>query len=161
MSFSAIFKSRTDVLFAVCRTALAIAIFVCVAGGCGPKDTRVRRVPASGIVLYKGEPVADADVVLESGGSTPAAAGKTDSAGRFRLTTFDTNDGAVPGEYKVTVRKVQVTLKAPAAATDDAVGPPPDEKWLLPAKYGHSESSGLTASVKENGENDFKFELQD
>jgi len=149
----------TDVLFPNCRTAVVIAIALFVAGGCGQKDMRVRRVPVSGTVLYKGEPVADAEVVFDSGGSTPAAAGKTDKAGRFQLTTFDLNDGAAPGEYKVSVRKVQVTSKAPKADTDDAVGVPPDEKWLLPVKYGNSATSGFTATVNESGENEFKFEL--
>jgi len=149
----------TDVLFAFCRAAVVIAIAPVLAGGCGPKDTRVRRVPVSGTVLYKGEFVADAEVVFDSGGNTPAAAGKTGATGRFRLTTFDTNDGAVPGEYKVAVRKVQVISKAPKAASDDAAGPPPDEKWLLPAKYGNSATSGFTASVKETGENEFEFKL--
>ena len=159
MSFWAIFESMTDVLFAVSRATVMFAIALFAAVGCGPKDTRVRRLPASGTVLYKGEPVADAEVVFDSGGSSPAAAGKTDASGRFQLTTFDTNDGAVPGDYKVAVRKVQVIRKAPAPAADDAVGPPPDEKWLLPMKYGNSATSGFTATVNETGENDFKFEL--
>ena len=149
----------TDRLFRCCRAAVVFAIALFVAGGCGSKDARVPRVPVTGTVLHKGQPVADADVVFDSGGSTPAAAGKTDTTGRFQLTTFDTNDGAVPGEYTVTVRKVQVISKAPAAATDDAVGPPPDEKWLLPVKYGRSETSGLTAKVEASGPNDFKFDL--
>jgi hypothetical protein len=101
-------------------------------------------------------------VVFDPVGSTPAATGTTDTNGRYQLTTFDTNDGAAPGDYKVIVRKIQVISGANSPpATDDAVGQPPDEKWLLPAKYGQSESSGLTATVKENAANDFKFELQE
>ena len=107
-----------------------------------------------------GQPVAEATVIFEPLGSTPAATGTTDAAGRFVLTTFDANDGTVPGEYKVAVRKVQV-IKAerPANAPDDLVTPPPDEKWLLPMKYGNTTTSGFTASVKAEGKNDLKFEL--
>jgi hypothetical protein len=101
-------------------------------------------------------------VLFEPLGSTPAATGTTDAKGQFRLTTFGTDDGAVPGEYKVAVRKVQVIPSSrPGDAPDDLVTPPPDEKWLLPMKYGYSESSGLTATVKADAKNDFKFELPD
>ena len=149
----------TDVLFAYCRAAVMFAAALFIAVGCGKNDTRVRRVPVSGTVLLKGDSVGDATVVFEPVGSTPAAAGKTDATGRFRLTTFDSDDGAVPGEYKVSVRKIQVQSSNKPPASDDAVGAPPDEKWLLPAKYGNSATSGFTATVNESGANDFKFEL--
>jgi hypothetical protein len=106
--------------------------------------------------------VADAAVIFEPVGSTPAASGQTDAAGRFRLTTFDANDGAVPGEYKVAVQKVQVIAsERPAKAADDLQRPPPNEKWLLPMKYANTATSGFTATVKAGGENQFKFELLD
>jgi hypothetical protein len=146
----------------VFRPAWVIAIALTLVWGCGKTDTRARRVPVSGTVLYKGQPAAEATVLFDPVGNTPAATGKTDASGRYQLTTFDANDGAVPGEYKVVVRKVQVIPGSkPETASDDFAGLPPDEKWLLPTKYGHSESSGLTATVKENAANDFKFELQD
>jgi len=144
------------------RAVVVVAIALGLLSGCTKSDSRPRRVPVSGLVHYKGQPVADATVLFEPVGSTPAATGKTDASGRYQLTTFDANDGAVPGEYKVMVRKVQVIPGSkPESASDDFAGAPPDEKWLLPTKYGHSESSGLSASVKENTANDFKFELQE
>ena len=78
------------------------------------------------------------------------------------MTTFDTDDGAVPGEYNVAVRKVQVISGGkPVNASDDYAGPPPNEKWLLPAKFGQSATSGLKATVKEGENNEFQLELQD
>ena len=50
---------------------------------------------------------------------------------------------------------------APADAPDDFAGAPPDEKWLLPAKYGNTATSGFTAAVKADAKNDFKFDLPD
>jgi hypothetical protein len=143
---------------AVCVVGLALF----VVNGCAKKDTRVRRVPVSGTLFRMGQPVAEATVIFEPLGSTPAATGTTDANGQFRLTTFDIDDGAVPGEYKVAVRKVQVIPgNRPSEAPDDLATTPPDEKWLLPVKYGHSDSSGLTANVKPDAKNDFKFELPD
>jgi hypothetical protein len=143
-----------------------IAFVVCFAAafecGCAKKDTRPARVPVSGTVLHKGQPVAQATVIFEPVGNTPAAAGETDAAGRFQLTTFDTGDGAVPGEYKVAIRKVQLNRgDRSEQASDDQVGPPPDEKWLLPAKYGYTNTSGLAATVQADAKNEFKFELAD
>jgi hypothetical protein len=147
-----------------CRILAAaglVGIALAVASGCGSKkDSRPRRVPVSGTVLRMGQPVAAATVLFEPLGSTPAATGETDAAGQFRLTTFDPGDGAVPGEYAVAVRKVEVIpSNRPGDAPDDLATPPPDEKWLLPVKYGHTTSSGLTATVKADATNDFKFEL--
>jgi hypothetical protein len=143
--------------------AWLLCLTLALLGGCSTKsDNRPRRVPVSGVVMYKGQPVEEATVLFEPTGGTPAATGTTDSAGRYRLTTFEAGDGAVPGEYKVAIRKVKVIRgKSAEPVPDDYVGPPPDEKWLLPTKYGYSESSGLTASVKEGAENQFKFELAD
>lgn len=137
------------------------ALSVVAPSGCsGAKDNRPARVPVSGQVLHKGQPVEGATVIFEPVGSTPAATGQTDAAGRFQLTTFDPNDGAVAGEYQVAVQKIQVTRgNRPANAPDDLVTPPPEEKWLLPMKYGNSTTSGFTASVKAEAKNEFKFEL--
>ena len=151
---------------AFCRTLTAvfsIGIALAVISGCtSTKDNRPRRVPVTGTVLRMGEPVAQATVIFEPVGSTPAATGETNATGQFRLTTYDTDDGAVPGEYKVAIRKVQVIAgDRPSEAPDDLAAAPPDEKWLLPVKYGHTASSGFTATVKADAKNDFKFDLTD
>jgi hypothetical protein len=129
-------------------------------GGCGKNDDRPDRVRVTGAVLRAGQAVADASVIFEPLGNTPAATGTTDAAGRFELSTFDADDGAVPGEYRVAVRKVQVIrAERPAGAPDDLAMPPPEEKWLLPMKYGDTTTSGITASVKAETKNEFKFEI--
>jgi hypothetical protein len=143
------------------HAAATILLALLVLTGCGKKDTRPRRVQVTGAVLHMGQPVDHATVIFEPAGSTPAATGLTDASGQFKLTTYDADDGAVPGEYKVAIRKVEVIKSdKPADAPDDFVGPPPDEKWLLPAKYGQTTTSGFTATVKDNAQNNFKFELQ-
>src|SRR6478672_6692857 len=66
-----------------------------------------------GTVLYKNQPVEGATVNFLPKGETPGAKpahGRTDSGGHFTLTTyFDPTDqpvGALPGEYSVTITKI-------------------------------------------------------
>lgn len=132
-------------------------------GGSGDKwtDARPETYPVSGTVLYNDEPVEGATVIFSPVGHENGAVGLTAANGEFQLRTFEPNDGAVAGDYKVTIRKVEVI-------SDGADGPPaiPDptpapleERSFLPERYGKAASSGLTASVKEEGGNTFKFEL--
>src|SRR5258708_13293449 len=63
-------------------------------------------VKVEGIVKVDGKPTADVLVQFisqEKGGRD--ANGTTDENGVFHLTTFNTNDGALPGSYKVIVAK--------------------------------------------------------
>jgi hypothetical protein len=83
----------------LCGLILSISWLSSGCGGSGAKP-----VPVSGILLEDGKPLAAARVTfnpVESNGRM--AFGLTDSEGRFRLTTFKHNDGALPGRYKITV----------------------------------------------------------
>jgi hypothetical protein len=144
--------------FSVFSAAVALA-------GCGGGDEwsadRPKPVPVSGIVLYKQQPVAGATVVFHPEGHAHAATGQTDAAGKFQLQTLKPNDGAVPGEYKVTVRKVEVQAGAEEEMTQVDDTSSPEQRSLLPDHYGGTESTDLTASVTEGGANNFEFELKD
>jgi hypothetical protein len=69
--------------------------------GCGDAKT----VKIQGALTLDGKPLAGAMVTFlpfnEKEGR--AAGGRTDSSGSFHLTTFKTDDGALPGKYRVTV----------------------------------------------------------
>src|SRR5262245_11396137 len=79
---------------------LAVASLV-VGLGCGGKGKPVK---VQGIVTLDDKPVPGATVVfVPEGGSGRSASGRTESDGTFRLTTFSTDDGALPGQYKVPV----------------------------------------------------------
>jgi hypothetical protein len=69
--------------------------------GCGGKGKPVK---VQGVVTLDGKPVPGATVVFvpEEGSGRPAS-GRTEADGTFRLTTYRTDDGALPGQYKVTV----------------------------------------------------------
>jgi hypothetical protein len=144
------------------QTAIfALAIASCA--GCGEADNRPKRVPVSGTVMFNQQPVEGASVVFSPQGHSNAATGRTDALGRFQLRTFGANDGAVPGDYKVTVRKTEIVGGVAAGGDGDGGGadaPPASERSLIPDKYGRPEASGLEATVNSEGENNFTFELQ-
>jgi hypothetical protein len=115
----------------------------------------------SGIVLYKNQPVDGATVSFLPKGEGPTAKpahGKTDGSGHFMLTTYfgptEQPAGALPGEYKVTVTKID----EPKGAFDPHKDPPP--KNHLPARYMTPQQSPLTATIKD-GANRLEFKLDD
>jgi hypothetical protein len=72
--------------------------------GCG----RTNLVKVKGLVTLDGKPLSSATITfVRIGGEGRPASGLSDADGNFQLTTLRTNDGAAPGEYKVTVTKEQ------------------------------------------------------
>ena len=117
--------------------------------GCGSGS---ETIAVSGVVTHNSKPLADADVSFIPAQGRPAY-GRSDSNGRFTLTTFNNNDGAVPGEHVVTISK-SVEVK-PATDTN----PYAEYKSVVPGKYGRPQDSPLTATVGNGGEMDFSFDV--
>jgi hypothetical protein len=145
------------------------ALVLLLAAGCSSrvddKWTRMRPpvFPATGIVVYQDKPVAGATVMLESQSSDEKARGKvaighTDSGGRFRVRTYKEYEGAVAGLHRITVTKFEYIENKPANA-DPNIDYPLIAKPLLPERYKDFETSGLTATVTEQGPNSFRLEL--
>jgi hypothetical protein len=158
--------------------------------GCSGPD-RPKMALVTGIVTYKGTPVAGATVSFSAENSPRSAIGVTDEKGLYQLTTFDANDGAVLGDHKVTIFKadpaakgeppkitevsteggtssagsikVTTTLPTPGAGNGPMMPnqKPTGPKSLLPSKYADAIKSGLTAKVVEGKENKFDFPLAD
>ncbi|HID75213.1 MAG TPA: carboxypeptidase regulatory-like domain-containing protein [Planctomycetaceae bacterium] len=143
--------------------------------GCAGSD-RPETVPVSGTVTLNGQPLAGAHVVftLKEGGELAKATGTTDSQGKYQLSTFGENDGAVPGSYVVTITKTaggmegseEMDAEDPselygeameAAARGEEVTEGESE---IPAKYGDPQQSGLEATVTKGGPNEFNFDLK-
>lgn len=72
--------------------------------GCG--DGRPKPVKVEGVVTLDGKPVGSGVEIsfIPEGGEGRGANGTTGAEGEFRLSTYSTGDGAVPGTYKVMVR---------------------------------------------------------
>ena len=144
---------------------LLVAAAVC---GCGPSHPHV--VPTSGVVTYQGQPVAGAQVNFMAPNAARAAYGVTDAEGRFRLSTYGKEDGAVPGSHPVTVAKPTETVTGSGMSPDDPDGGyaaamgqaarSPAPKSELPNKYANPQTSGLTAEVTPSGPNEFTFPLE-
>lgn len=102
-------RAASSLLRRVAATSLLGAALVMLGGGCGRSSgDRVAVFPVEGAVTFDGKPLADALVALHPKNpaehKAPTAQGRTDAQGKFRLTTYESNDGAAAGEYKVTVQ---------------------------------------------------------
>lgn len=138
-------------------------ILGCGSSGEDVEANRPKRIAVSGTVTLGGMPVEGATVSLHPAGDGKGALGITDSAGKFTLGTFDKNDGAVAGDYKVTITK----LESASSGTQPAPGEPgynPNPKSqppknLLPVKYADPTKSGLTATIADQARTDLDFAL--
>lgn len=155
---------------------LPVAVALC--SGCGGDPGIEGLVDVSGTVTYQGNPVESATVSFSPTSGTRAASGRTDADGRFQLTSLNPGDGAIPGDYKVSVSKVEdtdpshhVTAEQFAEMVAGGKAPPtgptrPGQieagglEYHVPEKYLDAEESGLTAVVTADGTNDFTFDLK-
>jgi hypothetical protein len=115
-----------------CVAAL-VAVFVAAVMGCG--NERPDRVPVSGQVLIDGQPLTHGYVRFAPVGSRQSS-GQLDESGRFTLSCFEANDGAVPGTHRIAVR-----AEEPLGETSS--------RWYAPKKYANFGTSGLSQEITE------------
>lgn len=160
-------SQRCDIRTKRCIRVVGVMLVAAGLTGCWQgSDGRASRVTVTGSVSCDGRPVEGARVVLYPlAEGLPAAHGTTDSAGSFRLTTYDPGDGAVPGSYVALVTKTQSENEMSPEEGDayfarTGTPPPfPTVRNLLPARYGDHESSGLVCEVVAGQKNDLKLTL--
>lgn len=145
--------------------------------GCG-KQEGVPLYLVTGVVQYRGAPVAGATVVFRPRAEGVGAAGQTDEQGRFQLRTREPNDGAAAGEYAVVIQKAQVDSEWSKKASEMNFKSTQEyEAWklanrlpqglvagaksLLPTKYADGSTTPLRASVAAEPQNEFSFVLND
>ena len=149
---------------------LRFGLIVCVLAvvalcGCGGES--YDSLPVSGTVTYKGSPVEGATVAFHGNSAKVPATGVTDAAGKFKLSSYNPNDGAPAGSYKVTVtkKKLEGGGGTGAASMEEAAAksgsPAAKETDLLPAKYANQEMTPLTATVEKGKTNDIPLTLED
>jgi hypothetical protein len=135
--------------------------------GCGGGDSEVKhpdRTKVSGTVTMNGAPVEGATVTLHPVQKGNAAFGITNASGKYQLGTFEKTDGAIPGEYKVSIQKMSAGDTGPQPAPGDpGYNPnakPEASKNLLPEQFADYTKSGLSASVTTTANDALNFDLK-
>ncbi|WP_425614471.1 hypothetical protein NA78x_004340 [Anatilimnocola sp. NA78] len=128
---------------------LLLMMVVVAVTGCNPKGVNPVRGkisfaggqrPAAEIAVIRFEPVHDPNAAE---GTFKAASGDIQPDGTYRLTTFDPNDGALAGEYKVVFTVLKTYM---------------GRESLVDKKFTTAATTPFTASVK-SGSNSFDFDL--
>lgn len=143
----------------------AVLVVAVGAGGCSSGPVNPTVYPVTGQVLHNGNPVEGASVSFVGDGTGKPAYGITDAQGKFKLTTFKQDDGALPGKHAVSVSKAVAVDPTDdgsmEAAEKRAHEPRVEPKSAIPARYADWSKSQLEFTVSESGPNDFKIELKD
>lgn len=128
--------------------------------GCGSNYPET--VAVTGTVTIDGKPVPEAIVTFLPTDGRRSGTGYTDSNGRFELTTFAPDDGAVPGSHEVAVNPTEAPPMPGESVAPDGTPLPSARGYKppFPAKYGNPKQSGFKAEVDPDGENDFTFEMK-
>jgi hypothetical protein len=135
---------------------ISIALVIAGGGGCSRQfedkwsRARPKTYPTSGRVLWNGKPVENAIVALDSEVHTVTAVGTTDAQGLFRLETYRPGDGAVAGRHRVRIEKLETK-----SVTADGI----NQISVMPQRYCKAATSGLTATVTEDGKTKLLFEV--
>ncbi len=101
--------------------------------GCTPNYPAT--VPVHGMVTLEGEPLRGGEIQFISDKALMAT-GRIQPDGTYRLSTFQPDDGAVPGTYRVVVKPPEVRTAFGTSAL-----------FYLPPRYADPETSGLKAVV--------------
>jgi Carboxypeptidase regulatory-like domain len=145
--------------------------FVVGISGCG--NPGIGTVPVTGTVKADGQPIEGATVIFSPNGGGRAASGITDAQGKYKLTTVEAGDGALPGSYKIAVTKfenaadnIPLTADPNDSKSMDSIYSKVNTKAVTKSKnhiaamYQNPLGSGLTAEVKDSGPNNFDFEVK-
>jgi hypothetical protein len=137
--------------------------------GCGDSTGLSKRYPVSGKVTYNGQPVETGAIqFIPDDLENSRAASGTIKNGSYYLTTAVDGDGALPGDYKVSISARDVDLSDAMSGVqggspkqDDVAKAFRDAKDLVPAKYSLPETSGLTYTVEAGSNRNVNFDLTD
>ncbi len=124
--------------------------------GCGQAGGE-KTGSVSGTLTYKNAPLANVVVTFTPEKGRPAT-GETDAAGKFTLSSFGKNDGAVLGKHKISLTDKPTGIPAMPGTPEAANATAGVDRF--PAKYKTAASSGLEFEVKA-GSNTWDHDLQD
>lgn len=128
--------------------------------GCGPAavgNSKAEPTAAAGGIVKdkKGQPMKDVQVTFfPQGGKGSPARGKTTENGRFVLSTYGQNDGAVPGTHVATAELMPAGA-LPGKEAEAAGGK------KINKKFTQQSSSPFSFTVKTGEANDFVLEVDE
>ena len=142
------------------------ALLLLVSLGCSGSNLP-EMAPVEGRVFFQEKPLEGADVTFICAGASRFSSGRTDADGKYTLTTFAPEDGAVVGQNTVTIA---MPIVSQSASTPDT--PLTGEYFelmkesqvkaaqnQLPTFYADPTTSGLTVDVQP-GPNEHDIRLQ-
>jgi hypothetical protein len=118
-----------------------VLILLAILVGC---DNRPTRVPVSGVVTIDGEPLGRGNIKFVPANGRPSA-GAIGPDGRFTLTCYDGNDGALLGTHRVQVASNRII-------SDSKI------EWFAPPKYADFRTSEISVEITQPVD-DLKIEL--
>ncbi|RCS44766.1 hypothetical protein DTL42_17795 [Bremerella cremea] len=119
--------------------------------GCSSGVAYPETAPIKGVVSYKNQPLADANVSFIPESGRPAT-GTTNGQGEFELSTFQSGDGATLGEHRIIVEKA-----LPSSSTNIYA----EVKSAIPKVYTAIKSTPLRQVVTKEGDSNVRIELKD
>ena len=123
---------------------LVIGLLVCVLGvGCGGSPKAPPHVTVKGNVKLDGKPMESGDVTFAVAGEVPD--------------TIPVKSGAYEGKAKIGTARVEIRTYRPGKKNEMYPNEEPSPENYLPARY--NSDSKLTAEVKQDGPNEFNFEV--
>ena len=156
------------------RIGLLVSLCVVLLGGCS--DSRFPpTAPVTGTVTVDGKPMERLSVTFYyQGKAARVGSGTTDAEGKFTISTFGKDDGALIGLHHVTIvdtpkpPEISEELKQKALTDPTVMYDIPGGMTGKPLKftpriskiYSKKDSSGLEALVSEEGPNEFVYELK-
>ena len=136
--------------------------FVVCAAGCG-SGSALDTIPVRGSVTFEGKPLTVGEVryVPTDKKNGRVARGVIQPDGTFELTTLESDDGALAGDYRIVVIVYSKQFESEEAmiAAKEALGARVKDRPPIPARYYRPETSGLTDRVDENHSGYKKIEL--
>jgi hypothetical protein len=123
--------------------------------GCGSSKFP-KTVPVSGRVTFQGKPLAGGTVAFlpvngSEGQSSRPVAGEIGPDGGYQLSSFRKGDGAMPGQYHVTVESYS---SIPTRSE-------PNKPYVrrIPQRYGKPAESGLSATIPADASGPLVFDF--
>jgi len=134
---------------------LFLGLLTCVLSSGCRKGGLPGTIPVRGKVIYDGRPLGEGEVLYNPVEKTGRRArGVIQSDGTIKLTTLEKDDGALPGEYRITILAYAPHPGEPGRTVEsesrDQIKQRIKRGYIIPERYIDPELSGLADTVDKN-----------